>query len=103
VLNLGNAGHIFIGGGAGEIADDLSTYGKGVQSAISGTPQWYSGGGYRQDDTGNDYPARGIERGSGRLENAESGTGDGGGAGSVIAGTDGGSGIVIVRSPVTAQ
>jgi hypothetical protein len=92
VLNLGNGGHSYRGGGAGEASGGGE--GIGAQSAISGESKWYAGGG----STG------GSEKyGAGLFANGDSGTGDGGGGGNgggnPRAGGKGGSGIVIVRFP----
>lgn len=91
------------GGGAGapgfstgNNVDAVGNGGVGIQTNISGTPTWYSGGGAGSCQNGNKaVPGRGG--GAYYRQNGDANTGGGGGSGLDSNSGGGGSGIVIIR------
>ena len=87
------------GGGAGEAAPDNTTSspgigGNGLQYAITGTLEWYGGGGsgWRNGNTSEAMQRGGYGGGGAGGQKGMDGKGGGGGGGAV-----GGSGVVIIR------
>lgn len=86
-----------------------SNGGVGVSSSISGTTQWYAGGGAGAWQTGSAQPVGGSGVGGNAGGNGAGGqngvpnTGGGGAGGQFANGGSGGSGIVIIRYPTSSS
>ena len=94
------------GGGAGQVGGNASrdtpggeagNGGIGVQSSISGAPQYYGGGGGGATSSGGPGGTGGAGGGGNAEQNGVPNTGGGAGGTSGASGTSGGSGIVIIR------